>query len=188
MHVRWRERPAPAWQILTVGRLNVKKPVLWISTLCVFPLLVGHAWAEEFKKWGDVGDWQIFVDASVGNGCLIEKTFEDGSRMRMGHLPQKKGAYLSIANKAWTDIKQGETVVVHFDLDGVVFGGDVEYMIDGDWRGGYAYFNNPALVDTFAAKNKMKVTGPSNQPVSYSLKGSSAALAALKKCRVENGG
>ena len=68
MHVRERERPAPAWQILTVGRLKVKKTVLWISTLFVFPLLVGHAWAEEFKKWGDVGEWQIFVDASVGNG------------------------------------------------------------------------------------------------------------------------
>lgn len=165
----------------------MKKLVFTISTLIVVPLLAGHASAEEFKKWGDAGDWQIFVDASVGNGCLIEKTFEDGSRIRMGHLPKKKGAYLSVVNKSWTHIEGDDTVTVHFDLDGVVFGGDVEYIIDGDWRGGYAYFNNPALVDKLSAKNTMKIIGPSNKPVSYSLKGTSAALSALQKCRAENG-
>ena len=163
--------------------LKMRKPVLAISTLFVLPLLFSHGWAEEFKKWGDAGDWHVYVDTSVGNGCLIEKTFEDGSRMRMGHLPKKNGAYLSVANKSWTHIEKGDSAVVHFDLDGVVFGGDVEPLVEGDWRGGFAYFNNPALVEEFASKNTMTITGPSNQALRYSLKGTSAALSALQKCR-----
>ena len=146
------------------------------------------ATAEDLKKWGDAGAWQVFVDAAVGNGCLIEKTFEDGSRMRMGDLPEKNGNFLSVVNKAWTQIDEVETVVVHFDLDGVVFGGDVEYIIDGDWRGGFAFFNNPALFEEFAKKNTMTITGPSNQPVSYSLKGTGKALKALDECRKEKQG
>ena len=146
------------------------------------------ATAEDLKKWGEAGAWQVFVDAAVGNGCLIEKTFEDGSRMRMGDLPEKNGNFLSVVNKAWTQIDEVETVVVHFDLDGVVFGGDVEYIIDGDWRGGFAFFNNPALFEEFAKKNTMTITGPSNQPVSYSLKGTGKALKALDECRKEKQG
>ena len=157
-----------------------------VTLVLLSGLCTKGAEAQEFKKWGDAGEWQILVDATVGNGCLIEKTFEDGSRMRMGHLPEQEAAYLSVVNKSWTHIKEVDTVVVHFDLDGVVFGGDVEYLIEDEWRGGYAFFNNPALVDEFAQKNKMTITGPSNQPVSYSLDGTSAALVALKKCREDN--
>jgi hypothetical protein len=162
------------------------KLIIPVSTALLLTLYSNNALAEDFKKWGDAGSWRVFVDASVGNGCLIEKTFEDGSRMRMGHLPEKDGAYLSVVNKSWTHIEEAETVVVHFDLDGVVFGGDVEYLIEGDWRGGYAFFNNPALVDKFARKNLMTITGPSNQPVSYSLTGTTAALSALHECRKKN--
>ena len=162
------------------------KKVVPISIALVLALHSNPASAETFKKWGEAENWQILVDASVGNGCLMERTFEDGSRMRMGHLPEKNAAYLSVVNEAWTHIEEVETVVVHFDLDGVVFGGDVEYSIEDDWRGGYAFFNNPALVDEFGQKNSMTITGPSNQPVSYSLTGTTAALSALHECRKKN--
>jgi hypothetical protein len=160
--------------------------ILPVSTALLLSLLSSNTLADQFNKWGDAGSWQIFVDTSVGNGCLIEKVFEDGSRMRMGHLPERNGAYLSVVNKSWTHIEKSKVVVVNFDLDGVVFGGDVEYIVEGDWRGGYAFFNNPALVDEFAKKNSMTITGPSNQPVSYSLKGTTAALSALHDCRKKN--
>ena len=151
--------------------------------LCASPAV-----AEDLKKWGDVGAWQVFVDSAVGNGCFIERTFDDGSRMRMGDLPDRNGNFLSVVNKGWTGIKEVDTVIVHFDLDGVVFGGDVDYVIDGDWRGGFAFFNNPALLTEFARKNTMTITGPANQPVSYSLKGTSNALKSLDQCRKEQQG
>ena len=55
------------------------------------------------------------------------------------------------------------------------------------WRGGYAFFNNPAFVDEFARKNTMTITGPSNRPVSYALKGTTVALDALRQCQKEQG-
>lgn len=160
---------------------------VWIGAV-LLGLSVNQAAAEELKKWGEAGAWQVFVDTAVGNGCFIERTFDDGSRMRMGDLPNRNGNFLSVVNKEWTDIEEVETVIVHFDLDGVVFGGDVDYVIDGDWRGGFAFFNNPALFAQFARKNTMTITGPANQPVSYSLKGTSNALKSLDKCRKENAG
>ena len=147
-----------------------------------------NASAEALSEYATIGEWQILVDASVDNGCLMEKTFEDGTRMKMGALPNKKGGFLSVENKAWVQIKEVSTVVMQFDLDGTLFGGDVEYIIDGDWRGGYAFFNNPEFVGVLASKNAITITGPANQPVSYPLNGTSAALKALKKCQKENEG
>lgn len=161
--------------------------LVWIGAV-VLGLSVSQAAAEDLKKWGDAGTWQVFVDAGVGNGCLIERMFDDGSRLRMGDLPDRDGNFLSVVNKQWTGIDEVETVIVHFDLDGVVFGGDVDYVIDGDWRGGFAFFNNPALFAEFARKNTMTITGPANEPVSYSLKGTSNALKSLEKCREEQQG
>ena len=65
---------------------------------------------------------------------------------------------------------------------------ELHRIIDGDWRGGFAFFNNPALFEEFAKKNTMTITGPSNKPVSYSLKGTSQALKALDECRKEKQG
>lgn len=146
-------------------------------------LSVCTAHAESLSDWGEAGDWRILIDADVGNGCLMEKTFEDGSRMRIGHLPERKGGFLSVVNKSWTDMTDDATFKVRIDLDDVAFGGEVENIVEGEWRGGSAFFNNPAFVDQFAAKNEITITGPKNQPVTYSLAGSSNALNALAECQ-----
>ena len=158
---------------------------LTTSTLVAAGLHATKTIAEELTKWADAGQWQVLVDPSVGNGCLMEKTFDDGTRMRMGSLPVRKGGFLSIVNKDWTHIDKVTTVVVKFDLDGDVFAGDVDYIIDGDLRGGYAFFNNPALVDVFGKKHTVTITGPTEQSVSYSLSGTSAALKVIGECRKE---
>ena len=149
--------------------------------------LVGSAYAEDLIKWKDAEEWHIFVDADVGNGCLMEKLFEDGSRMRIGYLPEREGGFLSVANQSWTEMTEEKNFTVRIDLDDVAFGGEVENIVDDNWRGGYAFFNNPAFLDEFARRNEITITGPKNQPVSYSLAGTSKALAALKECNDENG-
>jgi hypothetical protein len=148
--------------------------------------LVGSASAEDLTKWSDAGEWQIFVDEDVGNGCLMEKFFEDGSRVRIGYLPERSGGFLSVANQSWTDMTEDESFTVRIDLDDVSFGGEVENIVDGDWRGGYAFFNNPAFLDEFARRNEITITGPKDNPVSYSLAGTSKALSALKECNDKN--
>jgi hypothetical protein len=144
--------------------------------------------AETLSEWADAGEWKILVDADVGDGCLMEKTFEDGSRIRIGHLPERKGGFLSVVNKSWTDMTEDESFTVRIDLDDVAFGGDVEKVADGEWRGGYAFFNNPAFAEQFARKNNITITGPKNQPVSFSLKGSSNALKVLAECHSKHHG
>jgi hypothetical protein len=169
------------------------KPVLsktTLATLMICALVVAglhatRAIAQELTKWADAGQWQVLVDPSVGYGCLMEKIFDDGTRMRMGSLPERKGGFLSIVNKDWTHIDKVATVVVQFDLDGEVFAGDVDYIIEGDLRGGYAFFNNPALVDVFGKKHTVTITGPTERSVSYSLSGTIAALQAIGECRKE---
>ena len=96
---------------------------VWIGAV-LLGISASQVAAEDVTKWGEVGGWQVFVDAAVGNGCFIERNFDDGSRMRMGDLPNRDGNFLSVVNKEWTGIEEVDTVIVHFDLDGVVYVGD----------------------------------------------------------------
>ena len=84
---------------------------VWIGAV-LLGFSVSHAAAEDVTKWGDAGAWQVFVDTAVGNGCFIERNFDDGSRMRMGDLPNRDGNFLSVVNKEWTGIEEVDTVIV----------------------------------------------------------------------------
>ncbi|MGB5171269.1 MAG: hypothetical protein WBN69_07555, partial [Eudoraea sp.] len=59
-----------------------------------------------FQKWGDAGEWEVLVDRSRNNGCLIQKLYPDGTLVRLGQLPAENGSYFAALNQDWTHIDE----------------------------------------------------------------------------------
>ena len=47
-------------------------------------------------QWGTAGDWVIRIDPAVGNGCVADRNFPDGTLMQIGALPERSGGVLLI--------------------------------------------------------------------------------------------
>ena len=45
------------------------------------------ALAQDLVTYDTVGVWDVLVDPTVGNDCLINAVFEDGSDVRVGFAP-----------------------------------------------------------------------------------------------------
>jgi len=38
--------------------------------------------AQSLVQWGTAGGWDVMIDPSLGNGCLIQAEYMDGSFVR----------------------------------------------------------------------------------------------------------
>ena len=140
--------------------------------------------AEESRKhWGDVGEWGVFVDMENNNGCLIEKEFPDGTLVRIGKLPVQHAGYFTALNKAWTHIDTTMEDQYYFDFGDVLFAGEVVGVVEGEWHGGYAFFNNPEFLQDLGVKTQITIEGTRRIPLSVELKGTQRAIAELERCQ-----
>jgi hypothetical protein len=140
---------------------------------------VGHT------TWGKSGDWEILIDSNVGNGCYMEKTFENGTLVQVGIVPDRDGGFFAAYNADWREIEDGDAGTVRFDFGDALFGGDVVGVVKGDLRGGYAFFNNPAFIKEFAKRNTVEITAKWGSAIEIGLKGTSNAIKAVLKCDSE---
>lgn len=141
--------------------------------------------AQNIVKWGDSGAWEIYVDPAAGDGCLMQRNLEDGSRIQIGTVPLRRGGFIAVLNKTWTDVEEGATAVPTFDFDGELFAGEAVAVIDGEWRGGYAFFNNPEFVYGISKRQTLIISGSSGRTVTVDLTGTKNAVDAVKKCQDE---
>ncbi|MGB5170861.1 MAG: hypothetical protein WBN69_05480, partial [Eudoraea sp.] len=119
------------------------------------------------------------------NGCLIQKLYPDGTLVRLGQLPAENGSYFAALNQDWTHIDESMNDQFYFDFGDELFVGEVVGLIEGDWHGGYAFFNNPEFIEDIGAKSKITIEGSRRVPLSVSLKGTQNAIAALGRCQSE---
>lgn len=154
-----------------------------ILLTALFICSTSQASAQDKSEWGTSGDWLVMVDPAVGNGCLIQKDFEDGIRIRFGYHPDRKGGFFAAFNKEWRQIEVGTTGLVKFFTDEAKFAGDVEMVEEGEWRGGWAFFNNPNLTTEIAQRNAIKVVGPKGGTFSVNLSGTSRAIKMMDECQ-----
>lgn len=135
------------------------------------------------EAWKTVGDWSIVVEEESGNGCLMQKTFDDGILLQFGLLPERDGGFFAAYNQDWTFIEEGVEAPVKFHFDGIEFNGESEGYISGPWYGGFVFTNNVALVYEFAKKTEMTVTAGDNAPVTLSLDGTLNGVEELIACQ-----
>lgn len=79
--------------------------------------------AQELVTYSTVGVWDVLVDPSVQNGCLINAQFEDGSDVRIGFENNGESGYLMALNDGWEGIEDGADYALTLDVDGSSYEG-----------------------------------------------------------------
>jgi len=148
----------------------------------------GLASAQELIDKGFVHGWNVMVDPSFGNGCLIQTIYEDLSVVRLGFDAQNKRGYFVVINKAWGDVKKGQQYNITFDLDGKKFDAVATGIRAGKVPGAVVFFSDREFVHAIAQKKGMTVYGQTGARVmAIDLAGSGKALEYARKCQEKEG-
>ncbi len=138
---------------------------------------------------GFVEGWNLMVDPSFGNGCLIQTVYQDLSVVRIGFDALQNRGYFAVINKAWGDIEKGAQYPIQFDLDGERFDATAIGLRDGKIPGAIVFFKDRAFVHAIAQKKVMTVYGVDGQQViSIDLHGTAKALDYARTCQQEQTG
>lgn len=139
--------------------------------------------AQDLVTYGTVGVWDILVDPTIGNGCLINTVFEDGSDVRIGFDPDGGAGYLLAMNDNWGDIVEGQSYPISMDVDGQVYNGEgTGIYIDG-MPGVDIIFDSVDFLMDVAARQTLTLSNDSGPVMSIDLTDSAAALSEAIACQ-----
>jgi hypothetical protein len=141
--------------------------------------------AQTLEQWGASEYWDVMVDPSLGDGCLIQSEFTDGSIVRIGFDRTQGGAYVTAFNMAWGDIEEGASYPVLFSLDGEDYDAEATGIYIEDVPGADIFFDNPDFLFDLAVKQTMTLYTEDGEVMSIDLTGSYKALEAALECQEE---
>ena len=143
--------------------------------------------AQELEYWGETEGWDVMVDPSLGDGCLIQAVYEGDITIRIG-LDRTQGVgYVTAFNYNWGDIVEGETYPVLFDLDGQEYNGEATGMYLNGVPGADILFDNPDFLWDMAAKYTLTLYNENGEVMAIDLGGTMSGLDAVMQCQDENG-
>jgi len=156
-----------------------------IASLCLGAL---SATAQGLIDKGFVAGWNVMVDPDMGNGCLIQTIYEDYSVVRLGYDATNNRGYFVVFNKAWGNIKKGETYDITFELDGEKFDAKATGFVLNKVPGAGVFFEDRNFVHAIAQRKVMTVYGQTGQKVmAIDLKGSGKAIEYARICQDKQG-
>ncbi|WP_022703281.1 hypothetical protein [Pseudorhodobacter ferrugineus] len=159
---------------------------LLLSAVALTALTLPAA-AQDLIKWGEAGGWDVLVDPTVGNGCLISSEFEDGSVVRVGIDAEKGEGYVMAFNAAWGEIVEGDTYPITFDLDGEKYEGQATGIWLDDAPGIDIAFDSEEFVMDLAQKQTMTLSHDGEDVMSIDLSGSYEGLVQALACQDAQG-
>jgi len=143
--------------------------------------------AEGLVEWGASDYWSVLIDPSLGNGCLIQGEFADGSVVRIG-LDRNEGVgYVTAFNSNWGDIEEGKIYPISFTLDGEQFDGEAKGIYLNDVPGADIAFDNVDFFMSIAQRQTMTMYHDGEEVLSIDLTGTMAGLEAVLQCQDEQG-
>ena len=143
--------------------------------------------AQELQTFATVEGWEILIDPTIGNGCLINAQFEDGSDVRIGFDREANSGYLWASNEAWGDIEEGAAYPLSFSLDGEVYKGEGKGLYIDEMPGVDIPFDSMEFLLALAEKNSMELSTDSGPVMTINLAGTDAALARAIECQDQQG-
>lgn len=145
------------------------------------------AFAQSLEGWGYAGGWDVMIDPSMGNGCLIQAEYADGSLVRIG-LDRNQGmGYVTAFNMNWGDIEAGATYDIAFALDSEVYEGTGSGIWLNDVPGIDIYFDSTDFLFDIAKKYTMTLYNTNGEVMAIDLEGSYVGLEAVLECQEEIG-
>lgn len=158
-----------------------------LKTLLCAVLLPGAALAQQLEQWGTAGGWDVMIDPTLGDGCLIQAAYDDGSVVRIGFDRNQGSGYVTAFNAAWGDIEEGTIYNILFDLDGEEYDGEATGIYLQGVPGADIYFDNPDLLFDIAQKYTMSLYSENGLVMQIDLGGTSIGLEAAIECQEEIG-
>ncbi len=158
-----------------------------ISAACLALALPVAAFAQSLDYWGEAGGWDVMVDPSLGNGCLIQAAYNDGSVVRIGFDRNKGSGYITAFNEGWGDIVEGENYNILFDLDGQEYDGEATGIYLEGVPGADIYFDSPDFLFDIAKKYTMSLYNENGMVMQIDLGGTYVGLEAAIACQEELG-
>lgn len=156
-------------------------------TAAVLTILPLSLHAQQLEFWGEAGGWDVMVDPTLGDGCLIQAAYQDGSVVRIGFDRTQGAGYVTAFNDAWGDIEEGATYPILFDLDGQEYDGEAQGIYLNGVPGADIYFTNPDFLWDIAAKYTMTLYNEYGEVMSIDLGGTMSGLEAAIACQEEMG-
>ncbi|MDO6523592.1 hypothetical protein Q4578_18505 [Shimia thalassica] len=158
-----------------------------IASLAVAAALSTTAFAQQLEPWGTADGWDIMIDPSLGNGCLIQAEYQDGSVIRIGFDRNEGMGYLTAFNEEWGEIEEGADYGILFDLDGEEYEAVATGIYLNGVPGADIYFDNPDFLFDIAAKYTMRIYNENGLVTAIDLGGTMVGLEAAMECQDELG-
>ncbi len=155
---------------------------LW---LCLSLLLPTTSLAQTHPEFATVGDWTVRTNPANGNGCYMEKTFDSGTLVQIGVVPDQNGAFFAAYSAAFDGVEEGAEGSVLFDFGDSRFQGAAKGAFHKGLPGGYAFFDNPEFAKEFGKRTKVLVQGGGGTEEEIDLTGSMKGLRSIQACRDE---
>ena len=159
--------------------------LLKYAAACGFALLSSAAVAQDLVPYSEAGGWDVQVDPTMGNGCLLSSDFEDGSHVRIGFDRTAGNGYVIAANTAWGDITDGTDYPISFMLDDQKYDGNAKGLHLDDLPGVLVTFDSVDFLTDLAAKNTMTLQNQGTDVMSIDLSGSDEAINETIACQEE---
>ncbi len=156
-------------------------------SLSIAALFATPAMAQELEQWGASEYWDVMIDPTLGDGCLIQSEFTDGSVVRIGFDRNEGMGYVTAFNDAWGDIEEGTMYPVLFDLDGQEYDAEAKGMYLNDVPGADIMFDEEDFLFDIAQKQTMTLYNESGEVMKIDLTGTYQALEAAIECQEEQG-
>ncbi|WP_406647514.1 hypothetical protein QEZ52_01925 [Aliisedimentitalea scapharcae] len=158
-----------------------------LTTTLFLAALPFCAVAQQLEPWGEAGGWDVMIDPTLGDGCLIQAAYQDGSVVRIGFDRTEGAGYITAFNESWGDIVEGETYPILFDLDGQEYEGEAQGIYLNDVPGADIYFTNSDFLFDIAAKYTMTLYNEHGEVMAIDLGGTMVGLEAAIACQDEMG-
>ena len=154
---------------------------------CAVALCAAAASAQELQPWGASDYWSVMIDPTLGNGCLIQGEFVDGSLVRIGLDRNANGGHVTVFNTAWGDIEDGEIYPISFSLDGENYEGEAKGIYLNDVPGADVAFDNGDFFMGIAQYQTMAMYHDGAEVATIDQTGTMAGLEAVLSCQDEKG-
>jgi hypothetical protein len=169
------------------GERKMKMHALWAATAATLISTASALPAQELEYWGEAGGWDVMIDPSLDDGCLIQAAYEGDIVIRIGLDRNQGNGYVTVFNYNWGDIEKGASYPVLFDLDGQEYNGEATGIYLNDVPGADIYFDDPDFLWDIAAKYTMTLYNTEGEVMAIDLGGTMAGLDAVLECQDENG-
>jgi hypothetical protein len=143
------------------------------------------AMAQDLIPYGEAAGWDISVDPTVGNGCVMHSEFDDGSAVRIGFDMTQDQGYITSMNAAWGDIVEGQAYPISIALDGNSFEGEATGIVIDDLPGADVLFVNPDFFTGLIEAKSLVLSHDGTEVMSLDISGSGEAIGALITCQDE---